>query len=150
MLSGRSAEKRAYLDTSALAKWYLNEAGSEAFVEFLQGLDSAVISSLSVTEMRSLLSRRRRMGDLSVELESVLFAALLDDIDRGWLQRYPLDDARFAEATNLIARYPEHPLRTLDALHLTVAADLAVSIVATADGVMADAALSMGLQVVRF
>ena len=145
-----SAEKRAYLDTSALAKWYLNEAGSEAFVEFLQGLDSAVISSFSVTEMRSLLSRRRRMGDLSVELESVLFAALLDDIDRGWLQRYPLDDARFAEATNLIARYPEHPLRTLDALHLTVAADLAVSIVATADGVMADAALSMGLQVVRF
>ena len=145
-----SAEKRAYLDTSALAKWYLNEAGSEAFVEFLQGLDSAVISSLSVTEMRSLLSRRRRMGDISAELESVLFAALLDDIDRGWLQRYPLDDARFAEATNLIARYPEHPLRTLDALHLTVAAGLAVSIVATADGVLADAALSMGLQVVRF
>ena len=145
-----SAEKRAYLDTSALAKWYLNEAGSEVFVEFLQWLDSAVISSLSVTEMRSLLSRRRRIGDLSVELESVLFAALLEDIDRGWLQRYPLDDARFAEATNLIARYPEHPLRTLDALHLTVAADLAVSIVATADGVMADAALSMGLQVVRF
>ena len=144
------ADQRAYLDTSALAKWYLNEAGSEAFVEFLQGLDSAVISSLSVTEMRSLLSRRRRMGDISAELESVLFAALLDDIDRGWLQRYPLDDARFAEATNLIARYPEHPLRTLDALHLTVAAGLAVSIVATADGVLADAALSMGLQVVRF
>ena len=59
-----SAKKRAYLDTSALAKWDLNEAGSEAFVEFLQGLDSAVISSLSVTEMRSLLSRRRSMGDI--------------------------------------------------------------------------------------
>ena len=145
-----SAEQRAYLDTSALAKWFLNEPGSEAFVSFLQGLGSAVISSLTVTEMRSLLSRRRRMGDLSVELESVLFAALLYYIDRGWLQRYPLDDARFAEATNLIARYPEHPLRTLDALHLTMAADLGVSILATADGVMADAAMSMGLQVVRF
>lgn len=122
-----SAEKRAYLDTSALAKWYLNEAGSEAFVDFLQGLDSAVISSLTVTEMRSLLSRRRRMGDLSVQLESVLFAALLDDIDHGWLQRYPLD-----------------------ALHLAVAVDLGVSMLATADGVMADGAVSMGLQVVRF
>ena len=130
-----SSEKRAYLDTSALAKWYLNEVGSEVFVDFLQSLDSAVISSLTLTEMRSLLSRRRRMGDLSLELETVLFAAFLDDIDRGWLQRYPLDDARFAEATNLIARYPEHPLRTLDALHLKVAAD---------------AAVSMGLQVVRF
>ena len=80
----------------------------------------------------------------------MLFAALVDDMDRGWLQRYPLDDARFAEATNLIARYPEHPLRTLDALHLTMAADLGVSILATADGVMADAAMSMGMQVVRF
>ena len=90
------------------------------------------------------------MGDLSVELESVLFAALLDDIDRGWLQRYPLDDARFAEATNLIARYPEHPLRTLDALHLTMAADLGVTILGTADGVMADAPMGMGMQVVRF
>jgi uncharacterized protein len=81
-------------------------------VDVLQGLDSTVISSLAVTEMRSLLSRRRSMGDLSVQLESVLFAALLDDIDCPWLQRY-----------------------SLDALHLAVAVN---------------AAVSMGLQVVRF
>ena len=143
-------EQRAYLDTSALAKWYLNEVGSEAFVDFLQRLGSAVISSLTVTEMRSLLSRRRRMGDLSVELESLLFAALLSDIDRGWLLQVPVGDARFAEATNLIARYPDHPLRTLDALHLTVAADLGVSVLATADRVMVDTAASMGFQVARF
>ena len=37
-----SAERRAYLDTSALAKWYLHEVNSEAFVRYLQGLDSAV------------------------------------------------------------------------------------------------------------
>ena len=143
-------EQRAYLDTSALAKWYLNEVGSESFVDFLQRLGSAVISSLTVTEMRSLLSRRRRMGDLSFELESLLFAALLSDIDRGWLLQVPVGDARFAEATNLIARYPDHPLRTLDALHLTVTADLGVSVLATADRVMADAAASMGFQVARF
>ncbi len=41
--------------------------------------------------------------------------------------RTAVSDERFAEATNLIARYPEHPLRTLDALHLTVAADSAAS-----------------------
>ena len=51
-----SAERRAYLDTSALAKWYLNEVNSEAFVSYLQSLDSAVISSLTRTEVRSLLS----------------------------------------------------------------------------------------------
>lgn len=56
---------------------------------------SAVISSLTVTEMRCLLSRRRRMGDLSFELVSTLFAAFLEDIDRGWLQRTAVDDVRF-------------------------------------------------------
>lgn len=145
-----SAEQRSYLDTSALAKWYLNEAGSDQFVAFLQGLGSAVISSLTVTEMRSLLSRRRRMGDLSVELESLLFAALLDDIDRGWLQRTAVDDAHFDEAINLMARYPEHPLRTLDALHLTLAVHAGVPILATADTAMADAAVSMGFEASRF
>ena len=143
-------EARAYLDTSALAKWYLNEQGSEAFVSFLQGLDSAVISSLTQTEMRSLLSRRRRMGDLSAELESLLFAAFLDDIDRGWLQRYPFDDARFAEASNLISRYPEQPLRTLDALHLAQAAQAGIPMLATADAVMAETASLMGFAVERF
>jgi hypothetical protein len=44
-----------------------------------------------------------------------------------------MDDARFAEATNLIARYPEHPLRTLDARHLTLAVDLGVSMLADVD-----------------
>jgi predicted nucleic acid-binding protein len=145
-----SADRRAYLDTSALAKWYLNEQSSDAFVDFLQGLDVAVISSLTITEMRSLFSRRRRMGDVSVEVENQLFAAFLEDIDRGWLQRYPLDDARYSEATNLIARYPEHSLRSLDALHLTVAAQAGIPILATADAVMAAAGLNMGFQIARF
>lgn len=47
-----SVERRAYLGTSALAKWYLNELGSGAFVEVLQTLDVAVISGLTRTEMR--------------------------------------------------------------------------------------------------
>ncbi len=106
-----SVERRAYLDTRALSKWYLNESGSDAFVDYLQTLDVAVISSPTVTEMRSLLSRRRRMEELTVELESVLFSAFLEDIDRGWLQRYPIDDMRVDETTRLITRYPEHPLR---------------------------------------
>ena len=89
-------------------------------------------------------------ASLTAELESVLFAAFLEDIDRGWLQRYPVDDARFAEATNLISRHPEHPLRTLDALHLAQAMHADIQLIATADAVMADAATSMGLEVARF
>lgn len=145
-----SAEDRVYLDTSALAKWYLNESGSAAFVDYLQAIDVAIISRLTRTEMRSLLSRRRRMGELNAELESVLYAAFLDDIARGWLQDYPVTDACFDEAVNLITRYPEHPLRTLDALHLALINQLGIETVATADTLMAEAASSMGLAVRRF
>jgi predicted nucleic acid-binding protein len=140
----------AYLDTSALAKWYLNEAGSERFVAYLQGLDSAIISSLTRTEMRALLARRRRMDELDAGLEALLFSALLDDIASGALVLQPVDNAHFDDAATLIARYPEHPLRTLDALHLAVARNLGLDTIATADTVMADAANAMGFTVARF
>ena len=45
-----SAEGRVYLDTSALAKWYLNEDGSDVFVAYLNELGVAVVSSLTRTE----------------------------------------------------------------------------------------------------
>jgi len=115
-----SAEGRVYLDTSALAKWYLNEDGSDAFVAYLGGLDVAVVSSLARTEMRSMLARRRRLRELDQALESLIYATFLDDIAAGFLSPCPTDDVPFDEAVGLIARYPEHPLRTLDALHLVV------------------------------
>jgi predicted nucleic acid-binding protein len=145
-----SVEHSAYLDTSALAKWYLSEVGSEQFVDYLRALDSAVISSLTTVEMRSLLSRRRRMGELSSELESEIFAVFQEDINRGWLQRYPVEEARYAEASNLITRYPNHPLRTLDALHLAQAVSTGIQQIATADEVMANAARTIGLAVTKF
>jgi len=149
-MSAMSAEGRAYLDTSAVAKWYLNEDGSDAFVAYIKGLDVAVISSLTRTEMRSLLARRRRMGDLDSALESLIFATFLDDIAGGFLSLCPTDNVRFDEAVSLIARYQEHPLRTLDALHLAIARHEQVDAIATADGVMADTAEAMGFAVARF
>ncbi|WP_462330123.1 type II toxin-antitoxin system VapC family toxin [Thiohalocapsa halophila] len=140
----------AYLDTSALAKWYVNEQGSDAFVGYLKKLDSAVISSLTRAEMRSLFARRRRMGDFDAALETLLFCAFLDDIASGHLLVQPMDDARFDDAVNLIGRYPEHPLRTLDALHLCVARQLGLEALATADATMAEAARAMGFSVARF
>ena len=149
-MSGETGSATAYLDTSALAKWYVNERGSDAFVAYLQGLDSAAVSSLTRAEMRSLFARRRRMGDFDAALEAILFSAFLDDIASGALLLHPVDDVRFDDAVNLIGRYPEHPLRTLDALHLSVARHLGVERLATADAVMADAARSMGFSVDQF
>lgn len=149
-MSVETGSVSAYLDTSALAKWYVNERGSNAFVAYLQGLDSAVISSLTRAEMRSLLARRRRMGHFDAALEAILYSAFLDDIASGALFLQPLEDARVADAVNLIGRYPEHPLRTLDALHLCVARQMGIETLATADVVMADAARAMGFSVDQF
>ena len=145
-----SAEGRACLDTNALAKWYLNEDGSDAFVAYLKKLDVAVVSSLTRTEMRSLLARRRRVGDLDPALESLLFATFLDDIAAGFLSLCHVEGPRFDEALGLIARYPEYPLPTLNALHLAVARHEQVDAIATADSVMAETAQAMGFAVARF
>ena len=58
-----------YIDTSALAKWYLNESRSEDFAAWIQTEAGAHISTLTVVEMRCLLARRRRNQELSTELE---------------------------------------------------------------------------------
>lgn len=139
-----------YLDTSALAKWYLNEAGSEAFAEFVQSVNVAVISSLTRTEMRPLLARRRRMKELDHALEARIFATLLGDIQQGHLQLYPVEDARLTEAENLITRHPECALRTLDALHLAVMRHYGVKVLATADKAMIGAARELDMKVFAF
>jgi uncharacterized protein with PIN domain len=54
-----------YLDTGALAKWYLNEPFSEQFEAFIQEQPSAAISRLTVVEFRCLLARRRRAGEIT-------------------------------------------------------------------------------------
>ena len=51
----------SYIDTSALAKWYLPEAGSEDFSKWMQHQEDTCISSLTLTEFRCLLARRWRM-----------------------------------------------------------------------------------------
>ena len=56
-----------YIDTSALAKLYLPEQGSDAVSDFMLEMDeAATISSLTITEMRCLLARRRREKKLGL------------------------------------------------------------------------------------
>ena len=65
---------RAYLDTSALAKWYLNESGSEQFAAWIAEQDDTHISTLTVTEFRCLLARRERMKELGSTSAQQIFA----------------------------------------------------------------------------
>ena len=139
-----------YVDTSALAKWYLNESGSEEFVAFASRSRRMLISRVTVLEFRCLLGRRRRNGDLPEGLEGEILVAFEEDIGFGHLDVVPLRDQHVTVACQLLRTLRQHPLRTLDALHLAIARDAGASAIATADRVMVMAATDLGFEVTTF
>lgn len=139
-----------YFDTSALAKWYLNEKRSDDVEEYIQTKGPVSISELTVVEMRCLLARRRREKNIDSKTEIKVFSIFQEDIRLESLICHPFPTGLALGAVNLLSVLSEVPLRTLDALHLTIANEIQTDILATADRVMADAAHEMGLPVVRF
>ena len=139
-----------YFDTSALAKWYLNEAQSEDVETYIHAQGPVDISDLTVVEMRCLLARRRREGHLDADTELRVFATFQEEIRRGILIRHELFDGIADAALNLLSMLPAVPLRTLDAFHLAIAKHIQAEVMATADRIMADAAAALDFSVVRF
>jgi len=139
-----------YVDTSALAKWYINEARSEDVETYIQEHGPVAISDLTVVEMRCLLARRRREKTIDVKMEMEIFATFQEDIRQRFLICYPLPQGLAAGAVNLLSRLTDIPLRTLDALHLMIARELPADVIVTADTVMAAGAKAMGLSVTTF
>lgn len=140
----------AYVDTSALAKWYLPESGSEDFVEFISRQGGAVISRLTSVELRCLLARRRCAGEIAAEHERDAWFTFEDDIRAGHLDVEALADDHAMKARHLLEQLGDVPLRTLDALHLAIAQSIGADVLATADLEMARAARALGLTVVTF
>ncbi len=140
-----------YMDTSALAKMYLNEPASEKFRAFFrrQPMPPA-ISTLTILELRCLLARRRRAGDIDCNDERLAIEALEQQMQVGLLSVCALEDSHAVAAIELLAELRAHSLRALDALHLAIARELRADTLATSDGRMADAAGSLGLTVELF
>jgi predicted nucleic acid-binding protein len=105
-----------YLDTSALAKLYLREPGTEQMLRLAgrsAGNQLAVLS-LAQVEIRSTLRRRERSGDIT----SAVVAQLLDAFQRhleGIFLRQTLTEAILDVACEMVDR---HSLFALDAVQL--------------------------------
>jgi predicted nucleic acid-binding protein len=139
-----------YFDTSALAKWYLNEPRSDEVEKYIQEHGPVDISELTLVEMRSLLARHRREGNLDLKKEIAVFASFEEDVRQKFLICHPLPDDIAAGAVNVISMLADVPIRTLDALHLAIAKEIQVDVLATADRVMVAAAKKMGFSVAEF
>jgi predicted nucleic acid-binding protein len=139
-----------YFDTSALAKWYINETRSDDVESYIQKHGPVAISDLTIVEMRCLLARRRREKNLTVDTESEVFATFQEDVRRRFLICHPFPADLAAGAVNLMSFLSGIPVRTLDAMHLVIAKEIGVDLLATSDRIMAEAAEALSLKVALF
>lgn len=100
-----------------------------------------VISSLVGLEFASVLARKVRMRELSTADARAAMTQLRDHEQAGLYRVVQVDEAHYARARRWIEGF-RTPLRTLDALHLAVAARLGCALL-TADVQLARAARSL-------
>lgn len=133
-----------YFDTSVLIAYYTVEDRTDDAAALIERAELPVISDICIAELNVVIRRKQRHGFLS-EQAAVAVLALFDEHVRDSFVRIALDDGHL-EATRRLAVATQAPLRTLDALHLAVAAD-AGGAIATFDDRLADASRSVGIQV---
>ncbi len=116
-----------FVDTSALAKLYHQEIGSDYLERLLQQPDARLtISRLSIVEMESVFAMKVRAGQLDLANLEVARRRLRADLAQSRLGvTRPVEEKHFRDARNLIIRFGAgEGLRTLDALQLSIALDL--------------------------
>lgn len=106
----------AYVDSSALLAWLLNEAQGEDVRTTLAAADRVVASTLTGVECGRALSRGSATGRISrvQELEAV---RLMDAVAARWV----LMEMTGGVLQRARAPFPAEPVRTLDALQLATA-----------------------------
>jgi predicted nucleic acid-binding protein len=134
-----------YLDASALAKLYLPEPGSDALDAAIRGRTDLIVSDLSITEIVSAISRRRREGRLPALSFLRLHRKILTDIEGGFYLKSELMPEVHREAERLLLAIDNVALRAADALHLALASVSGASAIVTYDLRLAEAANRIGL-----
>lgn len=107
---------KVFFDSSALAKRYVQEAGSEDVAKICQQATSLGISIIAVPEIISALNRRRREGNLSADDYARVKRQLALDVADADLVHLKTDVV--AESVQLLE---QSQLRAMDALHVASA-----------------------------
>jgi len=107
----------AYLDTSALAKLYVDEPGQARVLELIGKAGKVVSSVIAYPEARAVFARRRSSGEISDAQHNQIVA----DFDQDWREVNEVDvtPAVYRRAGTLVVAHPR--LRAMDALHLASA-----------------------------
>ena len=133
-----------FLDSSALAKRYVQEPGSDHLDEILSSASSLGVSVICLAEVVSALCRLRRERRVSPRQYLNAKRALLADFGDSSIV-YVTDEV-VARAIDLLE---EWPLRSSDSLHVASAAEWAADLFVSADARQCAAARGYGLHVVQ-
>ena len=105
----------AYVDTSALVKRYVHEAGRRDVLRLLRSCD-VVTSAIAPLELRSAL--RRRLSEGTLDEERVAEILKRAATDREFWALIEVSSSVLAAAETIVAT---HSLRALDAIHVASA-----------------------------
>ncbi len=120
-----------YIDTSVLIAYYLPEPLSARAERLLRRGGTPAISALVEIEFASVLGRKVRARELAASAARSAQERLRDHLDNGMYLRLDIGAAHYEQARRWVEAF-KPPLRTLDALHLSIAAE-ANSTLLTAD-----------------
>ena len=134
---------KIFLDTSAFAKRYVAEAGSDKLIALCATADALVVSIICLPELISTLSRLVREKKLSKADYRKLKSRATADLANAHVCQ--LDAGVLVATTSLLEA---HPLRAMDALHVACALASAPDKFVSADQRQLSAARKAGLHVV--
>lgn len=134
---------KVFLDTSAFAKRYVAEQGSDKVLAMCQQADSLVVSVICLPELVSTLSRLVREKKLAKAAYLQLKRDAMAD----------LADADVCQITSevlasVVSLLELHPLRAMDALHVACALACKPDVFVSADHRQLSAARKAGLKIV--
>jgi predicted nucleic acid-binding protein len=133
---------RIFLDTSALAKRYVQEPGSGEVAELLAAITSEIfISTLAFVEFASAMGRKMR----NKEIAEAEVGEAIKELEKDWYEvftKIPLEDM-LAETAAAIAL--EHSLKGADAVHLASAQVTSAELFVASDNRLIRVAKKMGI-----
>lgn len=141
----------AYIDTSALLKRFVQEAHTAEMEHFLMaGSHRCVLSSLSLTELKSVLRRRQNEAyaaqRISAQTAQQAYAQVVMELAQGSWHFQAISEPVFSYAGELLDQL-QSPLGTLDALHLACAKTARCGLMVTADRQLLRASEEAGLAI---
>jgi predicted nucleic acid-binding protein len=131
-----------FFDSSALAKRYIEEKGSDQVQTILFSASALAVSVICVPEIVSALCRRRRERKVSTDEYQTAKASLISDISDATV--IGITEEVVARAVTLLEQFP---LRSADALHVACAVEWSTELFVSADDRQCRAAKAHGLKV---